>query len=160
LWFPVRFEKYNDRLFITAVDKNYPGLLRGKVTKIGNFTVEKARMLVGELISSANKYVQIRRKTDYLPNVIILEKTGIISSGDKLSPDHIYQDNSAKKVELYPNEWSLSFNRPFDKKKVPTNNETLSVLDDSTHSPPFILRVSNLSSYKPKLMLVMMFAYL
>lgn len=139
LWFPVRIEKFNDGLFITAVDTENSGLLGSRVLEIGNYDSDSAVQLLGEIIARDSDYGIIRRVTNYLSNAIVLEKLGIIHSKTTLPLKVLCSNGSSKEVSLASSEWRLSFTWAYDKKSVPSNREIVTIFEDSSKGLPLYL---------------------
>jgi tetratricopeptide (TPR) repeat protein len=139
LWFPVRIEKFNDGLFITAVDTENYELLGSKVLEIGNYGSDATYQLLGEIIAKDSDYGNIRRLTNYISNAIILETLGIINSKTTLPLKVLCSNGSYKEVSLASSEWKLSFTWAYDKKSVPSNKEIVTIFEDSSKVLPLYL---------------------
>jgi len=124
LWFPVRFEKFEDGLFITGSDIKNAELVGARVLRIGNYDTESACQIVSEIIATDSDYGIARRITNFLSNAVVLSKLDIIGSNTILPLEILLKDGKTRKVNLESSEWSLSFNWAYDKTKVPTKSET------------------------------------
>jgi tetratricopeptide (TPR) repeat protein len=138
-WFPVRIEKWDDGLFITAADRMHDGLLGAKVLKIGKDDPEKACRRLAEIISADSQYGLDRRVPNYLSNAIVLESLGIIDSRAVLPLNVLTREGSRKTVTLESAEWTLHFGWAWDKKNVPTDNPKCTIYDGRQSVLPLYL---------------------
>lgn len=98
-WFPVRFNKFTDGLFISVVDEEYKNILGCKVLRIGKITAEEAFELVGTIAFADNKFGRIYITPLFLSNSQVLKTLGIIGSLEIL-PLEIESQNGDK-IQVY-----------------------------------------------------------
>lgn len=139
LWFPVRFEKFRDGIFITGADGDNAGLLGAKVLRMGNLDDESAYSRIGTIIAADSDHGLARLVTNYLSNAVILETLGIIESQKLLPLEVRLLDGLEKKVSLESAEWRNQFNLFYNKRWVPTHNESRTVFDDKSDALPLYL---------------------
>ena len=138
LWFPIRLEKFDDGVFITASDKKNVEFIGAKVLKIGNFETESAYRIVSDIIATNSDYGIARRITNFLSNAVILNKSGVIGSNTLLPLEVQLKNGELKKIKLESSEWMLSFNWAYDKKNVPTKNEIRAFFSDKDSLPIYL----------------------
>jgi len=139
MWFPLRFEKFHDGIFITATDNKYSGLLGAKVLHMGKLDAASAYIRLGKIIASDSDHGIARLVTNYLSNAVILKTLGVIDSQRRLPLEVLLPDGSKKEISAESAEWRMVFNLYFDKKRVPTNSQTKTVFDEKLDSLPLYL---------------------
>ena len=139
LWFPVRFEKFHDGLFITGADRENAGLLGARVLRMGKLDARSAYSRVGEIIAADSDHGIARLATNYLSNSVILKTLGIIDSQGFLPLEVLLQDGSEKKISVESAEWRMRFTLYYYKTQVPTNNEAKTIFDDKLDTLPLYL---------------------
>ena len=139
VWFPIRIEKFHDGIFITATDTKNSGLLGAKVLKIGKQDADSSYRLVGTIIASDSCHGISRLATNYLSNAVILRTLGIIDSKKRLPLEVLLQDGVKKNVSVKSAEWYMRHKWAYNKKTVPTNNETKTIFDDKFDTLPLYL---------------------
>jgi len=139
LWFPVRFEKFHDGLFITAADTKNSGLLGAKVLHIGNLDAGSAYSQIGKIFASDSDHGLARSATNYLSNAVILKTLGIIDSQRLLPLEVLLSDGTKREISAESAAWRMGFNLSYFKTTVPTNNGTKTIFDDKLDSLPLYL---------------------
>ncbi len=139
IWFPVRFEKFHDGIFITAADAKNDGLLGAKVLRMGNLDAESAYLRIGSIIASDSDFGIARLATNYLSNAVILQTLGIIDSQKLLPLEVLLPDGIKTKISVESAKWRLSFGLSYNKTLVPTDKETKTIFDDKLDSLPLYL---------------------
>lgn len=99
-WFPLRFNKFTDGLFITVVDEQYKTILGCKVLRIGKTTAEEAFESVGKITFADNIFGKTYSTPLFLSNSQVLKTFGIINSLETL-PLEVESPNGDKmKVDI------------------------------------------------------------
>lgn len=139
LWFPLRFEKFHEGIFITATDIENSELLGTQVLSMGKQDAESAYSQIGTIIAADSDHGIARLVTNYLSNAVILQTLGIIDTESLLPLEVLQPDGSKKKISVESAEWRLRFNLFFNRTQVPTNNETKTIFDDKWDALPLYL---------------------
>ncbi len=138
-WFPLRFEKFHDGLFITATDIKNSVLLGAKVLNIGKIDATSAYSRVGSIIAADSDFGVARLITSYFSNAVILKNLGIINSEKFLPLQVVLSDGKKKQISVKSAKWRTSFSLHYYKTRVPTYNKIKKIFDDKNDVLPLYL---------------------
>lgn len=139
LWFPIRFEKFHDGVFITATDIQHAGLLGAKVLRFGERTADSSYGLVGMIIAKDSDHGIVRLATNYLSNAVVLETLGVIDSETNLPLMVALPDGVSQEVSVKSAEWVTSFYWAWNRDAAPTNKKIKTIFDDTCDTLPLCL---------------------
>jgi len=139
LWFPIRFEKLYNGIFITAIEKKYSELLGAKVVVMGNNRVNTVYKKVGEIIASDSDHGLARVITNYLSNSIILKALEIIKNKKLLPLSVIFPDGTKRHISVESHTWNMALNWAWNKNAVPTYKEVRTIYDGKMKKLPLYL---------------------
>jgi hypothetical protein len=144
-YFPVRIEPFSDGYYVTSVSKEFAGIYRARVTKIGKFNSDKAFEIISSVTSGDNYYSKLYWTTRNLTMSSILKGSGIIDSPDLLALEIVDKTNTLQTISLKANEYPFEED-PFhlwfwQKNAVPATNY-INLLTESTVNPPQRLKNS------------------
>ena len=83
--YPVRFYRFTDGIFITAIGEQYSEFAGAELLRIGSLDAEIAWDAAGALIGSDNKFGFDARAPFYLSNATVLQLLGASSSDEKIT---------------------------------------------------------------------------
>ncbi|MBU1012763.1 MAG: hypothetical protein KKG99_07145, partial [Bacteroidetes bacterium] len=121
-----------------GIEKNNAELVGAKVLKIGNYDSEYVIGIVSGILAIDSDFGIARRITNFISNAVVLNKLDILSSNTILTLEVLLRDGKTKKINLESSEWSLSFTWAYDKKKVPTKNETEVFFNENDSLPIYL----------------------
>ncbi len=99
-YFPIRFYKFTDGIFITAINRENAKHVGSKVIKIGDVSVEQAFERCMSLVSADNKFRRAHYASAFLSNGGILYGMGILDSPQTLAIQLIDKYGSNKELKL------------------------------------------------------------
>jgi len=82
---PIRFELFDDGLFIIGVDESRKGFIGKKVIAINNIPLDKIYKRLEPLVSYENEFWLKRQIPDFINNTKILEYVNVIEKSDLIS---------------------------------------------------------------------------
>lgn len=97
-YFPIRFYKFTDGIFITAIDRENAKYVGSKVVKIGDVSAEQAFEMCMSLVFADNKFRSAHYASAFLSNGGMLNGLDILDSPQTLTIQLI--DNYGSKKEL------------------------------------------------------------
>ena len=99
-WYPVRFYRFTDGIFITAIDRRFGRHLGARVDKIGRLTADRAWELTASLRGADNEFGALQRAPFYLSNATALRALGVTDGRDRLTLEVRLADDAAETIEL------------------------------------------------------------
>ncbi len=84
-WFPVRFYRFLDGIFVTAAAAEHAELVGARVVRIGSMPAEAAWELVATLHGSDNELGSLQTAPLYLSNAAALAALGVIDSPGRMT---------------------------------------------------------------------------
>ncbi len=140
IWFSIRMDKFEEGIFITAIDKQYEEFVGAKVLRIGNLTAEECFQRVGSITSVDSPVGFHRTVTAYISNAAVLKGLNVIPNNQSL-PLEVLLSNGKKETTALP-----STRGPFDlgwtsnRNIVPGNKECVTVFSDRMDNLPLHLK--------------------
>lgn len=98
-WFPVRFYRFSDGLYLTAVPKDRAALAGARVTRIGRLPAEEAHELAAGLKGADNAMGRLNA-TFYLSNATAMHTLGVIDDPAELPLELILRSGERRSVTL------------------------------------------------------------
>ncbi len=83
-WFPVRFYRFADGIFITAAAEEHAALVGTRVERIGALEAGEAWRRTASLLGSDNEFGSLHTAPFYLSNATALESLGVLEQGAQL----------------------------------------------------------------------------
>lgn len=83
-WYPLRFYRFSDGIFITAAPSDSADLLGAEVLRMGDMPAAEAWAKAGTLLGCDNEFDALQRAPVYLSNATVLELLGITPERDRL----------------------------------------------------------------------------
>ena len=110
-WFPVRFFRFTDGIFVTAVAERYAELAGARVTQIGSMSAEEAWELSATLLGSDNEFGAMEGAPFHLCNAAALQSLGVIDDPGHVDLEVVLPDGETKVVRLdsLEDSYDLSF---------------------------------------------------
>jgi len=99
-YFPIRFYKFADGIFITAIGREKANYIGSKVIKIGNVSAEQAFNSCMSLVSADNKFRRAHFASAFLSNGGALYGLDILDSPRTLIVQLIEKSGSKKEIRL------------------------------------------------------------
>ena len=144
-WFPIRFYKFSDGIYITAADKRYSHLVGAKIIKINNVEINSALKVSAELIASDNNFGAEEWSSFYLINAYFLKALKINDKLESLILS-VQIKNKRKKVKIFSirSKFKMSWYKSL--LKGPPGGEYVDAFPDRSRIP-FHLQNINLLNY-------------
>lgn len=98
-WFPVRFYRFTDGLFITAIDRQRPELLGARVERIGRLPTDSAAALA-LTVHGVDNALGAAEGTFYLSSAPVMRVLGIAGPGDSLELGLRLADGTSRLVRI------------------------------------------------------------
>ncbi len=83
-WYPVRFFRFSDGIFITAIDRPFARFVGAEVLQVGGLPAERAWDLSATLLGADNRFGALERAPLYLSNAGALRALGVTEGGNEL----------------------------------------------------------------------------
>jgi len=83
-WYPVRFYRFRDGIFITAIRRELAEYAGAEVVRIGNLEANDAWVLSATLLGADNEFGALHRAPLFLSNAVALRVLGIVDSPKRL----------------------------------------------------------------------------
>lgn len=142
LWFPLRMERFEDGLFITAAAEAHAEWVGAKVLKLAGLEAEEAYRRVAEIVAKDGTRANPWPAANYLPNAIILKALDINPDEKKLDLEVAGARGEKRTVSVTSAPWSMRKNWTWNKLAVPARGRTVSIFDHRLDRlPPYLAKL-------------------
>ncbi len=139
-WFPLRMERFDDGIFVTAIAKQYENMIGAKVLRIGGSAAEDCFQRVGSVTSVDSRFGLPRIVPIYISNALILNGLKIIENSTTLPLEATLADGRKISVSLPAIQWPFDLGWTRNRNVAPGNGECVTVFSKKMDSLPLHLK--------------------
>lgn len=139
-WFPVRFARFEDGIFIIAADKKYESIMGGKVNTIGAHPAEFVFNRIGDCISNDSQFAFSKSVPVYMSNAIVLNTLNLIENVQELPLEIVTSDNRKINIIVSSIDWQADPGWLESRFQIPGYENSIDIFSDKKEDLPLHLK--------------------
>jgi tetratricopeptide (TPR) repeat protein len=139
-WFPVRFARFEDGIFVIAADIKYNALVGGKVNTIGGHPAEFVFNKIGECLSNDSQFGFTKSVPAYMSNAVILNTLNFTENIQELPLEIVTSENKKINTIIPSFDWQADPGWLESRFQIPGYGNSINIFSNTKEDLPLHLK--------------------